>query len=351
MTGSRRQSVSAYEVAVKPAQIGGVRWGARLGSVLDRTTKFSAAAAFAVTALSFFGSQWWFFELFTHFRLQLAGGAALFLAAALIRRHYVPASLAGAAAAVNLAFLLPYVMPQPPMAQAAPNAVRILVANVGKYNDDYRSLRDLVAAERPDIVGLLEADRGWSDALSDLSDRFRWRVLRPEEGAYGIVLLSRVPMRELPNSPYRREGVQAAVSVELDLFDAPATMVLAHLMAPLGPSFARLRNDQLADLAGLLQQDEHEARILVGDLNVTPWSPEYGVLERQTGLANAAVGRGYRGTWPVRPALLRIPIDHCLVSDAFEVAAYEVGPDVGSDHFPLIVDLVPKHASQVHSGE
>lgn len=320
-----------------------------LGTAIDQCTKFGVAAAFLVTALSFFGAQWWFLELFTHFRLQLAGGSILLLAAAMAGRHHVLTVLAGVTAAANFALLLPYVSPQTPTAQAAPNAVRILMANVGRHNDDYEAIRNLVESQRPDVVGLLEADRGWEGALSDLSVRFPYSVLRPEPGAYGIVLYSRLPMRELAGSPHRRDDVQMAVSVELDLPDVRATMVLAHLMAPLGPSRARLRKDQIADLAGMLAADSSAARILVGDLNITPWSPEYGLLERQAGLANARLGRGYLGTWPTRPALLRIPIDHCLVSGEVEVTDLRVGPDVGSDHLPLIVDLVASGPS--HSGE
>jgi len=37
--------------------------------------------------------------------------------------------------------------------------------------------------------------------------------------------------------------------------------------------------------------------------------------------------------------LLRVPIDHCLVSSELAVVNHEVGPDLGSDHFPVLVTL------------
>jgi endonuclease/exonuclease/phosphatase (EEP) superfamily protein YafD len=100
-----------------------------------------------------------------------------------------------------------------------------------------------------------------------------------------------------------------------------------------------MRNAQLEGLSAVLRDDGNRARILVADLNITPWSPRYDVIESQTGLRNAARSLGYLGTWPASPALLRIPIDHCLVSDSFAVQHVEVGPDIGSDHLPLIVDI------------
>ena len=47
-----------------------------------------------------------------------------------------------------------------------------------------------------------------------------------------------------------------------------------------------------------------------------------------------------RATWPSGLILLRIPIDYCLVSEGIGVMDVQVGPDIGSDHFPLIVDLL-----------
>jgi endonuclease/exonuclease/phosphatase (EEP) superfamily protein YafD len=37
--------------------------------------------------------------------------------------------------------------------------------------------------------------------------------------------------------------------------------------------------------------------------------------------------------------VLRIPIDHCLVSSELVVLEHTVGPDIGSDHYPLLVTL------------
>jgi endonuclease/exonuclease/phosphatase family metal-dependent hydrolase len=37
--------------------------------------------------------------------------------------------------------------------------------------------------------------------------------------------------------------------------------------------------------------------------------------------------------------LLGIPIDHCLVSSDIGVAGFAHGPDLGSDHLPIVVDL------------
>lgn len=89
---------------------------------------------------------------------------------------------------------------------------------------------------------------------------------------------------------------------------------------------------------------------MVGDLNITMWSPYYKRFARQTGLRNARQGFGILPSWPTKetysqisPALsllLAIPIDHCLISPEIKVLNIRTGPNVGSDHRPVITDLL-----------
>jgi len=50
-------------------------------------------------------------------------------------------------------------------------------------------------------------------------------------------------------------------------------------------------------------------------------------------------------TWPARvggipwPPPLRIAIDHCFVSPGIGIAGLAAGPDIGSDHLPLLIDI------------
>jgi len=50
--------------------------------------------------------------------------------------------------------------------------------------------------------------------------------------------------------------------------------------------------------------------------------------------------RGMQPTWPTFSPLLEIPLDHLLHTKDVTIVNREIGVDVGSDHYPLIVDLV-----------
>ena len=79
--------------------------------------------------------------------------------------------------------------------------------------------------------------------------------------------------------------------------------------------------------------------LLLGDLNATPWSHPFKRLLQETGLIDGSRGMGYQPTWPAGVLPLLIPIDHCLHSQELRVVHKEVGPMVGSDHYPVIVDF------------
>ena len=79
--------------------------------------------------------------------------------------------------------------------------------------------------------------------------------------------------------------------------------------------------------------------IVIGDLNLTPWSPRFRALLDDGGLGDSRVGFGHHATWPVWFPLLLIPIDHVLADPEIKVYRREVGPAVGSDHYPVLVEL------------
>ena len=79
--------------------------------------------------------------------------------------------------------------------------------------------------------------------------------------------------------------------------------------------------------------------IVAGDFNCTPWSPFFSDLLAATGLHDSALGFGVWPTWNSSLLPLGLKIDHVLVTGGVVARNHQVGADVGSDHFPVIVDL------------
>jgi endonuclease/exonuclease/phosphatase (EEP) superfamily protein YafD len=298
-----------------------------------------AVGALLVTTASWFASSFWLLELLSHFRFQISLAAVIVLTVSMVRRRFGPALMAVFVVAANLVPLLPYAMPGAVDAQAAQSSLRVLAANLNLRNSRYRAARTLIETEGPDIVCLLEVTDAWMRGLAELQERYPYSVIRPDEGAYGIALFSRYPIRELEGSPYTEGGVQTAVRVGIEVKKKQVVLTLAHLKAPTSARNSALRNRQIKAIAEMIRKDPGREHILIGDLNVTPWSPHYRPLEEAAGLRNAARGHGYSPTWPAGFGLMRIPIDHILLSDGIEVVQFRTGAAFRSDHLPVVADL------------
>jgi len=70
------------------------------------------------------------------------------------------------------------------------------------------------------------------------------------------------------------------------------------------------------------------------------WSSFYTNMVKTAKLRNARSGFGILPTWPTFLPLAYIPIARFLVSKKIGVLKIHTGHNVGSDHWPLITDLV-----------
>jgi endonuclease/exonuclease/phosphatase family metal-dependent hydrolase len=142
-------------------------------------------------------------------------------------------------------------------------------------------------------------------------------------------------------------GVPGSVNVHVivDLPGQPVELVAAHLSSPSSPERGAMRNTQLRRLAGLLGKAARPAaspvipRLVVGDLNVTPFSPYFHDLLEASGMEDARRVHGVLGTWPTWLPAGRLHIDHCLAEPGLAVSRVSLGPTVGSDHYPLEITL------------
>ena len=118
------------------------------------------------------------------------------------------------------------------------------------------------------------------------------------------------------------------------------TLFGAHLIAPISSSLSKIRNKEMTALTQKIQQI-NQPTVLLGDLNTTPWSPFFRDFIQKTGLKETRKGLGLYPTWPTWHFSMQIPIDHSLTSNGIIVHSFRLGPDIGSDHFPLILDFSP----------
>jgi endonuclease/exonuclease/phosphatase (EEP) superfamily protein YafD len=317
---------------------GNVGWRRLLRTILA----LAAAGLAAATASALAARLWWAFDLFSHFRPHCAVLATLLGAAALAARTY-PAALAFTAVALLNGWAVRDLwLGGGGAAGAAGGApLRLVSANVLDSNPAPGRVLDFVRRSGADLVVLVDAkSERWRGVLAALGDLYPHRAPDAWRQGAPVILFSRrpVPAEAVvhPAAGANRPYVVARVAAA----GAPPLVVGVHPTSPkpTEPEDSRERNHQLGHLGATVEGVAGPV-IVAGDFNTTPWSPHFRDLLAGTGLRDAGTGRGWLPTWPVRLGPAGIPIDHVLVRGEVAVTSLRRGPDIGSDHYPLIADL------------
>jgi endonuclease/exonuclease/phosphatase (EEP) superfamily protein YafD len=282
----------------------------------------------------------WPFELFAHFRWQLGAAAvALLLVAALLRRRGM-VLLAAAALLSQAAPALRTVLRATPAHAAGAcdgPALRIATVNLWYANNDPRRLLDWLAANEPDLVALQEVTPAWVDALAATQQAYPYRGLLARNDPYGIGVLSRRPLAQVTALDLAGDGLPS-LQVTADLAGQSLQLLALHTHWPVTPGLQRAR-DQVLERAAALAQRQPSSSIVLGDLNLTPYAPAFARLAQSSGLRDALDEQAWRPTWQASFWPLALPIDHVLVPSAGCVLDTAIGPDIGSDHRPVLVTL------------
>ena len=220
------------------------------------------------------------------------------------------------------------------------SSIRVLLCNVWSDNKEFDKLRNCIQREEPDIIILQEVTEKWLQSMPELRISHPHYIEYPEVDDFGIALYSRQP---LENVEIIKVGEMQLASVHAVLRNGDTRMHLVgtHPLPPGGKEYWGWRNNQLAGVTDYIRERAmDDAVVLVGDLNCTPWTYYFQKFEKESGLTHAGRGRGLHVSWPVFFPPAWIPIDHCLISPSVEVKAFRALRDVGSDHYPLMVEIV-----------
>jgi len=293
-------------------------------------------AACLPTWLGLGARVWWLLELATHFTWHSAVILPVFLALALCRRQKRLAAVVALSLAINLWHVTPYYLPAG-HSSAANQSLRVMTLNVLTSNTRFDAVKKLIAREQPDLLVLLEVNGAWIDALADLQTTYKHHLVRPRGDNFGIACYSRVENSKLRAQDFGDAEVPSVVA-QFDWQGESVTLIGTHPLPPTSPSNSALRNNQLTAVAEFARKQPGEV-VVVGDLNITPFSPYFGDLLAASGLADSSRGHGIHATWSTRIEWLGLPIDHVLHSPDLVVVDRRVGPDVGSDHRAVVVDF------------
>ncbi|MEL6750738.1 MAG: endonuclease/exonuclease/phosphatase family protein [Pseudomonadota bacterium] len=216
--------------------------------------------------------------------------------------------------------------------------VRLVCANVKLSNRDTQPLIDLLERENPDIAVFIEVDQQWVDALDKATSGYRFRLSYPQDNGYGLMLVSRIPVREHEIRFLLNEEVPS-FDLSLDHPDGGTFRLIAvHPEPPVATHDTIGRDAEMGRVSEIVRHDD-EPVIVCGDLNDVAWSRTTRRFLRVSRLLDPREGRGQFNSFDARYPFLRWPLDHIFHSPHFALVDMRRGPFIGSDHFPMIFNL------------
>ena len=224
--------------------------------------------------------------------------------------------------------------------------LRVALSNVQTGNRQYQKVIDWVHREEPDLLIVQEVNEEWMKHLDALVTEYPHVVAEPREDNFGMAAFSKIPLENTRIETFGDVPVPV-ITADIGVNGGLVHVIALHTIPP-GSERSQRRDGQLMDAA------EHARSqrlcLLIGDLNTTMWPPIHAAVEQVSGLRNTRRGFGIVPTWPANRNPIMIPLDHCLCSPALGVVACRRGPDVNSDHFPMLFELhVPAAAESATS--
>ncbi len=305
----------------------------------------------AATLLPTIRSGKWWVRGFDFPRLQLVAVSALVLVLQLVFQP-VDDAWTLAIIAVNAGcmlwqawWILPYTKLQPREVQpadldAGDARIRLLSSNVLMTNRDAAPLLALVREHKPDILIALETDAWWESRLETLGDLFPHAIRCPLDNLYGMHVYSRLPLHDAEVRYLVEDDIPSAHAV-LELDNGQRVALHALHPRPPSPTEADSSVDRDAELVlvGRAARASALPVIVAGDLNDVAWSRTTRLFRKVSGLLDPRIGRGMFNTFHAKLPGLRWPLDHLFHSRQFTLVHIQRLPGVGSDHFPILVEL------------
>ena len=192
----------------------------------------------------------------------------------------------------------------------------------------------------PDFIAVLEINNSWMNELKALKKDYLYSIVFPREDNFGIAFFSKAPILKSEKYDFGNIGIPS-ISAVMSMNGKNITVIATHPLPPVSKDSVSFRNRHIAEL-GRSATNTKGAVMVLGDMNTTSWTPVFKDMIKTSGLNDSRRGFGVQSSWPADIFFMRIPIDHCLFSDEIKITNREVGPFIGSDHFPVIIDFTIK---------
>lgn len=220
------------------------------------------------------------------------------------------------------------------------NSLSIFAANVYQDNRNYSTLLEQIRAVDPDIIFLLETDKGWADAVKELGKDYEHSLLQPLDNTYGLLFYSRLPLKKGTVQYLVKDDIPSIETIVELPSGQGIHMWGLHPEPPVpGESLTSSAKDKELMKVALKVRKCGQPCIVFGDLNDVAWSHTTELFRKTSRLLDPRRGRGFYSTFSARSRLIRFPLDYIFCSKEFLLVEMRRMPYNGSDHFATFTRL------------
>ncbi|MGB7346274.1 MAG: endonuclease/exonuclease/phosphatase family protein [Pirellulaceae bacterium] len=305
---------------------------------------------FVTSVATWFASWHWLADLCANLRVQqMIGLMGLLVVAVVFRRKG-----AITVCIVLMAVHLPMFRSSWGRSQAYETTVQnndsdlvVMTANVWTPNTHHDLIVQQIEKADADVFAILELGAAQHRHLETaLAESYPHQFAFPQDrGNFGIGLYSKIPLEETDSFSLNMDSI-LTLAATVRKGDQVYRVIATHPLPPMGAGGFRNRNEHLRLLVNKIRAerkpDDGKSMIVMGDLNLTPWSPLFGRFEEASELSRAGRGHGLTPTWYAYTNAsfpFGLVLDHVLISADLECTSHTVGPSIGSDHRAVIVGV------------
>jgi endonuclease/exonuclease/phosphatase (EEP) superfamily protein YafD len=296
----------------------------------------SSLILLSLSLISFFSEIHWFLDLFSHFKVQYLIISIVFLLISFFKplKSRITFCILIIATLIQALFFLRLEKYN----TAFNSKSKLLTAtsiNILSSNQEIHLLKNYIQKKIPDILFLYEITPNHALELAWLKDTYPFGHIIFQNNNFGIGVFSKY---KLSSAEIYREPILNIPSIYslMEFEGENVGLVAVHPMPPISKVAFQSQKNYFEFLAEKIKNNGG-AILVCGDFNTTPWSRTFQKLIASTGLNYSR--RLNFPTWPTHFALIGIPIDHCLATSQITIQSYKRGPFIGSDHYPIEIEL------------
>jgi len=213
-----------------------------------------------------------------------------------------------------------------------PGLWTIVSLNTWHAHADAAGLADQLAATNADVLVLTEFGPNKIETLHALAKSFPYRIDCARQWDCAIAILSKHPFTSSGSSP---EGLGPATAwLTFGAGQQAMTVLGVHVAEPMRSPATHAR--ELSRLASMTLGISGSI-LVAGDFNTTPWTAAFAHFSEVSGLRH--MGRFLPSYPSGLSGMPQLAVDHMFASPAVRFEDVWLGPDIGSDHRPVLASI------------